>query len=170
MEPVRMRPTRTTRRRLPRRSRQRGVLLGIVIVLLAVLFTAGIFALWSMRGDTSSAGRDRLQRQLFDCAEQGLAYGKQYFASHQSALPGYLGANVCSTTISTSPYIGPLPCTTSGGPFPTTGSALAGYPDGTPFTQPIVMDTRNNNTTADFTFTFAVYNDPADPTTTVDAN
>jgi len=153
-----------------RRSRQRGVLLGIVLILLAVLFAAGIFALWSMRGDTSSAGRDRLSRQLFDCAEQGLAYGKQYFATHQSAMGNYLAANVCTTTISSSPYIGPLPCTTSGGPFPTTGTALAGYPDTWPYTQQIVMDTRNGNTTPDFSFTFGVYNDPADPTTTSDAN
>ena len=42
-----------------RQSRQRGVLLGVVLVLLAVLFAAGIFALWSMRGETSAAGRFR---------------------------------------------------------------------------------------------------------------
>lgn len=136
-----------------RRSRQRGVLLGIVLILLAVLFAAGIFALWSMRGDTGSAGRDRLSRQLFDCAEQGLAYGKQYFSATigTTGIDNYLKADVCST----------LPCTTSGGPFPTGGTAVAGYPDQAPFTQPLTMDTRLG-TTADFKYTFAVYNDPGD--------
>jgi len=156
-----MSPSRHTTRRRPRRSRQSGVLLGIVLILLAVLFAAGAFALWSMRGDVNSAGSDRLQRQLFDCAEQGLAYGKQYFATHQSLLTTYVGADVCNTQISSSPYIGHLPCTTDGGPFPTGGTRVTGYPETSPFTQPVVMDTRNNNTVADFQFTFAVYNDPA---------
>jgi hypothetical protein len=157
-----MSPSRLTARRRPRRSRQSGVLLGIVLILLAVLFAAGAFALWSMRGDTNSAGHDRLERQLFDCAEQGLAYGKQYFATHQSSLVQWVGADVCTKTISaSSPYISALPCTNSGGPFPTGGATVAGYPDGAPFTQSIVMDTRGNNTTPDFQFTFAVYNDPA---------
>ena len=72
---------------MPHRSRQRGVLLGVVLVLMAVLFTAGAFALWSMRSDTGSAGRDRLSRQLFDCAEQGLSWGKQYFSTNTGQTP-----------------------------------------------------------------------------------
>jgi hypothetical protein len=155
-----MKPSRPTARRRPRRSRQSGVLLGIVLILLAVLFAAGAFALWSMRGDTASAGRDRLERQLFDCAEQGLAYGKQYFAMNQNNIPTWVAADVCTKTISTSPYISALPCTNTGGPFPMNGAAVTGYPDGYPFTQSFVMDTRNG-TTNDFQFTFAVYNDPA---------
>ncbi|HWE26896.1 MAG TPA: hypothetical protein VHB97_02790 [Polyangia bacterium] len=149
-------------RNLPRRSRQRGVLLGIVLILLAVLFAAGIFALWSMRGDTGSAGRDRLSRQLFDCAEQGLAYGKQYVSQTMgtTGVTKYLAANVCNTPISSSPNIGALPCWSSGGPFPTGGTAVSGYPDKSPFTQSITMDSRS--TSADFQFTFAVYNDPGD--------
>lgn len=138
-----------------RRSRQRGVLLGIVLILLAVLFAAGIFALWSMRSDTGSAGRDRLSRQLFDCAEQGLTYGKQYFSATigTAGIDTYLKADVCST----------LPCTSSGGPFPTGGTAVTGYPDQAPFTQSIAMDTRLATTnTYDFKYTFAVYNDPGD--------
>jgi hypothetical protein len=157
-----MSPSRLTARRRPRRSRQSGVLLGIVLILLAVLFAAGAFALWSMRGDTTSAGRDRLERQLFDCAEQGLAVGKQYFATHQSSLVQWVAADVCLKTISSSsPYISALPCTNTGGPFPTGGANVPGYPDLPPFTQSIVMDQRNNNTTPDFQYTFAVYNDPA---------
>jgi hypothetical protein len=135
------------------------VLLGVVLVLLAVLFAAGIFALWSMRSETSSAGRDRLSRQLFDCAEQGLAAGKQYFSATigTAGIDKYLAADVCST----------LPCTSSGGPFPTGGTAVAGYPDQAPFTQPITMDTRLATGTYDFKYTFAVYNDPGDSGTAI---
>jgi hypothetical protein len=162
-----MSPIKHSRRRLPRRSRQSGVLLGVVLILIAILFAAGLFALWSMRGDTGSAGRDRLQRQLFDCAEQGLAWGKQYFTVTvgQTNIDSFLAANVCSTNISTSPPISHLPCTTDtpAGPFPTSGSAVAGYPNASPFTQNIIMDNRNGiNSVADFQFTVGVYNDPGD--------
>lgn len=149
-------------RRAPHgRSRQRGVLLGVVLVLLAVLFAAGIFALWSMRSDTGSAGRDRLSRQLFDCAEQGLAAGKQFFALKLSTIDTYLAANVCNTKTDASLGIGALPCWDTGGPFPTGGTALSGYPDGSLYTQKIIMDARNG-ANADFEYTFAVYNDPGD--------
>jgi hypothetical protein len=158
----------STRRlsRRSRRSRQRGVLLGVVLILLAVLFAAGIFALWSMRSDTGSAGRDRLARQLFDCAEQGLADGKQYFATHQAAIATYLKADVCSTKTDGTLGIAPLPCWDTGGPFPTTAAstaAVAGYPDGSLFTKKISMDSRNKlANVADFEYTFAIYNDPGD--------
>jgi hypothetical protein len=152
--------------RLPHRSRQRGVLLGVVLVLMAVLFTAGAFALWSMRSDTGSAGRDRLSRQLFDCAEQGLSWGKQYFSVNigqtSGGMTAYLNANICSTAISSS-SAGHLPCWTDGGPFSTTGtgSAIPNYPGGAPFTQQIKMDSRQG--AADFEFTVGIYNDPGDP-------
>ena len=148
-----------------RASRQSGVLLGVVLVLLAVLFAAGVFALWSMRGETSAAGRDRVSRQLFDCAEQGLAWGKQYFSKTVgiAGINSYLATNICSTQISSSPAIGPLPCWDKGGPFPTggTGTAVAGYPNQSPYTQQITMDPRRGTTT-DFEFTVGVYNDPGD--------
>ena len=128
-----------------------------------MLFAAGIFALWSMRGETSAAGRDRLSRQLFDCAEQGLAWGKQYFSKTigTSGIDAYLGTNVCSTPTSTSPAIPALPCWPNG-PFPTgsTGSGVAGYPNASPYTQQIKMDPRSTNN--DFEFTVGVYNDPGD--------
>jgi hypothetical protein len=115
-----------------------------------------------MRGDTGSAGRDRLSRQLFDCAEQGLAWGKQYFTVTvgQSGIDQYIKANVCSASISTSPAIGALPCTDTGGPFPVAGTTLSGYPNASPFTQSIKMDPRATNN--DFQFTVGVYNDPGD--------
>jgi len=149
-----------------RRSRQRGVLLGVVLILLAVLFAAGIFALWSMRSDTGAAGRDRLSRQLFDCAEMGLAAGKQYFSTNPTAKDGMLKADVCSTKTDSTLGIGPLPCWDSGGPFPTTAAgtaAVAGYPDGTTYTKKIQMNASLAGTSNyDFEYTFAVYNDPGD--------
>lgn len=64
-----------------RQSRQRGALLGIVMVFLAIILAVSTVAVWNLRSDTSSAGRTHLEHQLFDCAEQGLAYGKQYFST-----------------------------------------------------------------------------------------
>jgi hypothetical protein len=147
-----------------RRRQASGVILGIVLILIAVLFAAGLFALWSTRSDTSAAGHDRLSRQLFDCAEQGLAFGKQYFSvtPQRQNWPNYLNASgACSTSGSTR---GVLPCAPSG-PFPTggTGTAPVGYPGSSPYTQQIKMDPRGGN---DFEFTVGIYNDPADTTTT----
>ena len=174
MELERMSPTTSTRLDRPRRrrrpagrARQRGVLLGVVLVLLAVLFAAGIFALWSMRGETSSAGRDRLSRQLFDCAEQGLAWGKQYVSKTlgTTGVDQYLAANVCTTTIATpsGTQLPALPCSNNGGPFPygATG-AVTGYPNLAPFTQQVSMRT-TSGAGDDFQFTVGVYNNPGDP-------
>ena len=158
--------------RRPRRRRDRGVLLGVVLVLVLALFTAGVFALASMRSDTGAAGRDRLSRQLFDCAEEGLAWGRQYFSgTGRSQWNNYLAAsNLCTTAISSSPAIGPLPCVNNGGPFPTggTGAAISGYPDQAPFTQQLKMDPRS--TSNDFEFTVGIYNDPADASSWADTN
>jgi hypothetical protein len=152
------------------RRRQGGVILGIVLVLLALLFAAGIFALWSLRSDTGAAGRDRLSRQLLDCAEQGLAWGKQYYsaaAQGSSGISPYLTAPICS--LAPTSGAGHLPCWTDGGPFPDTGTASCtgtlptGYPSSAPYTQSITMDPRS--ATADFEFTVAVYNDAAEMTT-----
>ena len=166
-----MSPHLSTPRHRQRQRRQRGVLLGIVMVLLAVLFAAGAFALWSMRSENSSAGHDRLSRQLLDCAEQGLAYGKQYFSTTgaQTGLNQYLAANICATGSETS-SAGALPCWDSGGPFPTglTGAAIAHYPGGAPYTQQIKMDIRQAN--PEFEFTFAIYNDPAEVSVSTDTN
>jgi hypothetical protein len=139
------------------------MLLGVVLVLVFALFAAGVFALASMRSDTGAAGRDRLSRQLFDCAEEGLAWGRQYFSTTaRSQWQDYIKAsNVCTTAISSSPPIGPLPCS-PGGPFPTggTGAAMPGYPNQAPFTQQLKMDPRA--AANDFEFTVGIYNDPAE--------
>jgi hypothetical protein len=159
-----MTPRLRPRRRRPIRSRQRGVILGIVLILIAVIFTAGLFALWSTRTDTASAGHDRLSRQLFDCAEQGLAFGKQYFgaAAQRTQWNSYLAAsNACSTSGSTR---GNLPCKPTG-PFPTggIGNPVASYPSGSPYTTAIQMDTRLGTGVNDFEYTVGIYNDPGDP-------
>ena len=165
----------SSHRRPPRRSRQSGVLLGIVLILLVILFAAGLFALWSMRGDTASAGQDRLSRQLFDCAEQGLAWGKQNVSVNigQSSGPGltkYLNTNICTTSTSSLSTIGPLACWDKNGPFPNTctGGSIAGYP----WTQQLTMDTRRAaaGLGADFEYTVAIYNDPADTDPCTDTN
>jgi hypothetical protein len=163
---------RTLQRRRMRRSRQRGVLLGVVMVLLAILFTAGLFALWSMRNETSSAGQDRLSRQLFDCAEQGLAWGKQYYSKMTSQLRDqHLAAsNLCSAAIA--PTNTPLPCfctntplpCSPSGPFPTggTGTPPANFPNQPPYTQGIVVDNRRGAGNYDFQYTVAIYNNPGE--------
>ena len=63
-----------------RRGRERGALLGIVLILLVVILASSIFAFYSVKSDTGAAGNDRLMRQLLDCAEEGLAQGKQYYS------------------------------------------------------------------------------------------
>jgi len=105
-----------------RRSRERGALLGVVLILLAIILAVSAFALWNLRSDTGAAGNDRLSRQLFDCAEEGLQFGKQYFSTAGRQWNTYLVTNVC----------GSLPCP----PFPLNapGPAAAGYPDQPPFT------------------------------------
>jgi hypothetical protein len=153
-----------------RRARQRGVILGIVLILIAVIFTAGLFALWSTRTDTAAAGHDRLSRQLFDCAEQGLAWGKQYFSTTaRSQWNSYLAAsNACSTSGVTR---GALPCAPNG-PFPTgaTGSAVASYPNAAPYTQQIQMNANLGTGVNDFEYTVGIYNDPADASSWADTN
>lgn len=152
-----------THRRSPRRSRERGLLLGVVLVLLGIVVASGALALWSMRTDTGAAGSDRLSRQLLDCAEQGLTWGKQYMATYMNtgnSVAPYIAANICSSGSSTS-TAGPLPCTTSGGPFPATctGTPPSGYPGSAPFTQQLKMDSRQGNN--DFEYTVGFLNDPA---------
>lgn len=165
----------SSHRRPPRRSRQSGVLLGIVLILLVILFAAGLFALWSMRGDTASAGQDRLSRQLLDCAEQGLAWGKQNVSMNynsSTALTSLLKTNICSTSTSSLSTIGPLPCWSSNGPFPDATKCTATPPANYPFTTQITMDSRR--TTAglgpDFEYTVAIYNDPIDTDPCTDTN
>jgi hypothetical protein len=113
-----------------RRRRDRGALLGIVLVLLLVIASASAFTVWSMSNSTGGARNDRLSRQLLDCAEQGLAFGKQWFGiTKRSQWDNFLSANVCNAPGSM------LPC----GPFPTgaTGQPQLGYPGSAPYTNTI---------------------------------
>ena len=158
------------KRRRIRGSRQRGALLGVVLLLLVAVFSASVFAMWTVRTDSGSAGRDRLSRQLFDCAEQGLAWGKQYFGvTARLQWNAYLAAsNVCSAAVSTTPAIGPVPCAPDG-PFPTggAGTGVVGYPNQAPYTTQIEM---SPDIAAPLEYTVAIYNDPADPSPWADTN
>lgn len=148
---------RPTRRRL---RRERGVLLGVVLILMVVVLLGGALAMWGVRSDTASSGADRLQRQLFACAEQGAEWGKQWFST--ATWDTYLAAsNQCTF----------FPC----GPFKanTTGTPPPGYPDQMPYRNTVTMGggtiTANGQTftTAGqtLTYTVGIYNpDLANPT------
>lgn len=140
---------RPTRKRL---RRERGVLLGVVLILMVVVLLGGALAMWGVRTDTASSGADRLQRQLFACAEQGAEWGKQFFSTTDWA--PYLAANnVCTH----------FPC----GPFKAGGSAPpTGYPDLPPYRNSVTMGggtiTANGKTFATagqtLTYTVGIYN------------
>jgi hypothetical protein len=135
--------------------KQRGALLGIVMILLVLILAASGFAFWTMRADTNATGNDRLSRQLFDCAEQALALGKQTFAAQRSAWDSYLGTDVCTS--------GWFPCP----PFPTgaTGTAPLNYPTGGVYTGTIKVglatDVNGNTNTRQqsYTYKIGIYND-----------
>lgn len=119
-------------RRLPRR-RDRGMLLGIVLILLAIVMLGGALALSGVSSDTSAAGADRLSRQLFDCAEIGLEWGKQAFSGTYLDWSGYLNAsNVCSY----------FSCAPSGPFHAGTGTAPTGYPDSYPYKNSVTIGTQ----------------------------
>lgn len=143
-----------------RHRRERGALLGIVLILLVLILAASGFSVWTLRGETSSAGRDRMSRELFACAEQGLAWGKQYFgtAPVNGQWNSFLNANVCSAPGSK------LPCAPSG-PFPTgnTGQAPTGYPGSAPFTSNVGVLDANGNTITVLTYQIGIYNNPENP-------
>jgi hypothetical protein len=146
--------------------RERGAVLGIVVVLLAVILAASAFAMWTMRSDVGGARRDRVARQLFDCAEQGLAAGKNFFATTgRTNWNGYLAANVCAS--------GNLPCQPNG-PFPTgnTGVAITNYPDGPPYTTTIEPNnaTGSAGVLSTFTYTFGIYQNPSSESRTADTD
>jgi Tfp pilus assembly protein PilX len=142
-------------RRQKRRRRDRGALLGIVLILLVIVAAASAFTVWSMGTNQGGARNDRLSRQLLDCAEQGLAFGKQWFSASQQRQQWdqFLSTNVCNVSGSM------LPC----GPFPTgaTGTAPANYPASAPYTQTI--QTTNGT---QLTWQIGIYNPPESVTPT----
>jgi hypothetical protein len=133
------------RYRLRRGRRDRGVLLAIVLLLLGVVIATAAVAIWGLRGDTGAAGRDRVARQLLDCAEQGLAFGKQYFST--------VGRPNWTTYYSTNVY------GIMGAPFPANAPnapVAGGYPTGAPFVQQVTQGTTS------MSFQVAIYNNPDD--------
>ncbi len=123
------------------------------MILLVLILAASGFAFWTMRADTNATGNDRLTRQLFDCAEQALALGKQQFTAQRSAWDSFLGTNVCSST---------LPCPS---PFPSnaTGTAPVNYPTGSPYTGTITIGTDTRKQT--YNYYIGLYNDKEDKCT-----
>jgi hypothetical protein len=152
--------------------RERGALMGLVLVLLAAVLMASGLALWSVRSDSASAGADRLERQLFDCAEQGLEWGKQYFSSTGSnwsqSSGGFLGANTVCTSG------GRLPCP----PFHqgTITPPDPNYPNGAPFTKTLTIggqtvaagSTSLTTATQTFQYTVGIYDNDDEATATQD--
>ncbi len=133
--------------------REKGALLGIVMILLVLILAASGFAFWTMRADTNATGNDRLSRQLFDCAEQALALGKQQFTAQRSAWDSYFNTNVCSAY---------LPCPA---PFPSgaSGTPVVNYPSGTPYTGTITIGTDTRKQT--YNYYVGLYNDKEDKCT-----
>src|SRR5437016_13662309 len=78
-----------------RRRSQRGSVLGGGMVLLVILLMAGGLAAWGLRSETTSAGSDRLERQLIGCAEAGRGWAKQYLTTTEWE-PIVDDNNVCS--------------------------------------------------------------------------
>ena len=151
---------RTTLLRRTRRSA--GAILGIVLILLVVILGASAFAMWGLRSDIGAAGRDRVGRQLLDCAEQGLAAGKNYYAvTARGSWNSYLAADVCAS--------GLLPCAPSG-PFPTglVGSVV-GYPAAAPFTVTI-ESAATSKVLSTYTYTFGLYQNPSSETRVADTD
>lgn len=156
-----------------RASREKGALLGIVIVLLGVVLAASVFAYWGLRSDSGSASNDRLEKQLFDCAEQGLAYGKQYFSVTQgpASWSSFLTSqsSVCSTAVSQNNT--KLPCDNSSpaGPFTSSTTAPCGQSTA-PTGYPIVSGQNGvpavtlayGNANISLEYMVAIYNNPGD--------
>jgi len=140
------------------RNRERGAILGIVLVLLVVLLLAAGLAVWGLRSETASAGSDRTARALLDCAEAGLAFGKSYFSANADSYSNYLGAsNICNFT---------TPNGASGFSCPPFGkrdsangvgtSTVTSYPNAYPFTQTMQIGGQT------YEFTVGIYDNADD--------
>ena len=132
--------------------------MGIVLVLLVIMAAAGAFTVWTVSNNQGGARNDRLQRQLLDCAEQGLAFGKQWFGITKRAnWDDFLNTDVCTATGSM------LPC----GPFATGATNTnvpPGYPASAPYTQTISDTNSANNNTLQLTWHIGIYNPPENAT------
>jgi hypothetical protein len=127
-------------------------MLGIVLILMAAVLAAGVFAFWGLKSDTGAAGNDRLARQLFDCAEQGLAVGKEQFSYNllQDVWDKYFKANVCASgSVSCPPLLVTAP-----------GSSVDGYPDQPPFWGKVTTPAPQS---IELEYHVAIYNNPENP-------
>ena len=133
--------------RARRRRGERGALLGVVLILLVVILASSIFAFYGVKTDTGAAGNDRLMRQLLDCAEGGLAQGKQYFSqpTQRSQWSSYFMSDIH---------------TTFGAPVPIPGSPAA-TPANYPLTAEVTVGTAPAPV-ATLKYWVAVYNNPGD--------
>jgi hypothetical protein len=135
-------------------------LLGIVLIMLMVLMAASVFAFFTLRTDSGATANDRLARQLFDCAEQGLAIGKTTFSATSAVpmWPQYFAGNLTS---------GPNALLPTNFPAPGTGTAVPGYPY-QPNTPPLSIGQIaiplgvGGNSTLILNQVVAIYNNPGD--------
>jgi hypothetical protein len=146
------------------RRQERGALLGIVLIMLMVLMAASVFAFFSLRTDSGATAQDRMQRQLFDCAEQGLAIGKTTFST-TTATPQWGAYYKANNTNGTNPF--PVP---PNGPFPqnTNSTPATGYPlrwcaAGCTYPQvQVALGATDMGATVNFDRVVAIYNNPGD--------
>jgi Tfp pilus assembly protein PilX len=143
------------------RRQERGALLGIVLIMLMVLMAASVFAFFSLRTDSGATAQDRMQRQLFDCAEQGLAIGKTTFST-TTATPSWPAYYLANNTNGTNPFPSP--------PFPqnTSSTPVTGYPlrwcaQGCTYGQvQVALGATDMGATVNFDRVVAIYNNPGD--------
>jgi hypothetical protein len=134
------------------RSDERGSLLGIVIVLLTMIAATGGYALWTLRGDISASYNERLSQQLFECAEQALNIGRQYFSNSlvRQSWDTYLQTDVCSQDLPCPPFAQVKNGTPPGD----------GYPSSAPFKGRLAIGTGSAVT---LDYQIGIYNNPGDP-------
>src|SRR5438094_131695 len=146
------------------RRTERGALLGIVMIMLMVLMAASIFAFFTLRTDSGATAQDRLQRQLFDCAEQGLAIGKTTFSTPtaQSQWTAYYAADATTgANALPAPPAGPFPVNTASTP-------IAGYPirwcasGCTNLAVQVTLGGTGSTTVLSLSRVVAIYNNPGD--------
>jgi hypothetical protein len=160
---------------MTRRRKESGALLGIVLIMLMVLMAASVFAFFTLRTDSGATANDRLARQLFDCAEQGLAIGKNSFSSSSATgqwLSYYLANQTGTATTGwiTAPPSPPFPLNPSG--TPTAGYPITWCAQGCTY-QPVQItlgSATTNAPTLNLNRTVAIYNNPAEPITTENDN
>jgi hypothetical protein len=129
----------------------------VVLILLGVLLAAGVFAFVGLRSDTGAARNERLARQLFDCAEQGLQVAKQFFSlpSSRQQWSAFYQSNVCSPTMPCPPFA-----------IGQSGTPPVGYPTAAPYRNKVLAPLGGAAAaTANVTLNYqiGIFNNPGDP-------